>query len=191
MEFQGAEAKVTVKTDKVEKRREEKTYRHPQLDKRLRSERTSEEIRNTQRARKFGANTPEVEKKDEKTLEMEKITGKPVKECLDNNEELMNYAGENTAKMHSGDVIHGDLTTSNMMWTGEEIYIIDFGLSEISERIEDKAVDIHLLKQVLESSHPEKAEKAWEKFVEGYRELEESGKILEQLKEVESRGRYK
>lgn len=191
MEFQGAEATVEILEDRVLKRREPKEYRNRELDERLRKERTDEELKNLERARKYGVNAPEAEKTSESELELEKIDGRPLKEKISEEPELLKDVGRNVAKMHSADVIHGDLTTSNVLHTGEKVYLIDFGLSNVSERIEDKAVDIHLLKQVLNTSHPEIAEKAWEEFVSGYSEYDESGKVLERLEEVESRGRYK
>jgi len=103
----------------------------------------------------------------------------------------MKSYGTNIAYLHSTEIIHGDLTTSNAMVSNGELYVIDFGLSFRSQRLEDKAVDIHLLKQVLNSSHPEVAERAWQKFVEGYSEYEKSDEVLEQLEDVEKRGRYK
>lgn len=191
MEYRGAEAKVTLEDESAVKKRERKKYRHEDLDRKLRSERTSEELKNTRRARKYGANTPEISEKNQDTLEMERIGGEPVKKIIETDHAIAEKIGENIGRMHSGDVIHGDLTTSNILWTGREAYIIDFGLSTVSEREEDKAVDIHLFKQVLESSHPEVAKDAWEKFLEGYNTYSESEKILEQLEDVESRGRYK
>ena len=191
MEYRGAEAKVILKEESAVKKRERKKYRHSELDEKLRSSRTSEEVKNTRRARKYGANTPEISESDKDTLEMERIEGEPVKKVIEKDSGIAEKIGENIGKMHSADVIHGDLTTSNLIWTGEEAYIIDFGLSTVSERAEDKAVDIHLFKQVLESSYPEVAVEAWEKFLGGYKNYSESEKILEQLEDVESRGRYK
>lgn len=188
MKIQGAEASVEIREDEVIKKRETKNYRHPELDERIRENRTREEVKNTRRARKYGVNAPEAEKKDEKIV-FEKIEGETWKESEDL--EAMKDFGANVAKMHHGDIIHGDLTTSNVIVKDGEASIIDFGLSTVSERIEDKAVDIHLLKQVLNSSHPDIADEAWKNFVEGYREYDESEKVLEQLEEVEKRGRYK
>lgn len=186
MEYRGAEATVEV-NDEVVKKREPKKYRHPELDERLRTERTSTEARIMKAARKHGANVPPVEKVDETTLEMEKVNGEPLKDVIEP-EHLRAY-GRNVAYMHSADIIHGDLTTSNAI-LGGELYVIDFGLSFRSQRIEDRAVDIHLLKQVLESSHPE-LEDSWKQFVKGYSEYDQSDEVLEQLEDVESRGRYK
>lgn len=189
MKEKGAEATVTVEESKVIKDREPKKYRHRDIDTKIREERTSTEVKLMEEAIKYGVNAPEPEKTGETTLEMEKINGKALKEIIEEKPEIMKAYGENIAKMHSADIIHGDLTTSNAL-VGEEIQIIDFGLSFRSDRTEDKAVDIHLLKQVLNSSHPEIAEEAWNSFLSGY-SPENREEILEQLKEVEKRGRYK
>lgn len=192
MTVKGAEATVEIDEEKIVKTREPKNYRNQELDERIREERTSEELKNIQRARKYGSRIPETEKIDEKTLSQEKIEGKQLKKVIKEKPQLIEVLGENIAKMHSADVIHGDLTTSNVIYSDEEnLYVIDLGLSQVSDRIEDKAVDIHLLKQVLESSHPSIADKAWEKFLEGYEDYDGSERVLEKLEEVESRGRYK
>jgi len=84
-------------------------------------------------------------------------------------------------------------TTKNTSESGvraDKIYIIDFGLGFISSRIEDKAVDLHLIKQALEAKHYQNHEALFKNFLKSYN-LKEKDKILEQLKKVESRGRYK
>ena len=97
--------------------------------------------------------------------------------------------GKNIQKLHEAGLIHGDLTTKNII-SNSEINLIDFGLSEDSTGVEDRAVDLHLLKQILESSHPEHFDQAWENFLENYRpEFREE--VMERLEEVEERGRYK
>ncbi|MFT4893129.1 MAG: Kae1-associated kinase Bud32 [Candidatus Nanohaloarchaea archaeon] len=187
----GAEAEVEIREQKVVKRRPEKKYRHPELDKKIRKERTETEEKLITEARKYGVSVPEAEKKDNSTIELEKIEGEKLKEVVEEKPEILESLGENIALLHSTDIIHGDLTTSNAIADSGKIFLIDFGLSFRSQRTEDKAVDIHLLKQVLESSHPEAADKAWENFLKGYSEYEDSDKVLEQLEEVEQRGRYK
>lgn len=191
MKLRGAEATVEIGENQVTKKREPKVYRHSDLDRKIRQERTETELRLIKEARRYNVNAPEAERLDESTIEMDKIDGKPLKNVITDSNELMEDYGRNVAYLHSADIIHGDLTTSNAIVLGDKLYIIDFGLSSRSQRIEDKAVDIHLLKQVLNSSHPEVAENAWQKFVEGYTEYEESDQVLEQLEEVEQRGRYK
>ncbi len=189
MKMQGAEAEVEILDSRVLKTRKSKKYRHPRLDKNIIRERTENEVRNMERAILHGVNVPEAEKKDANTIQIQKIKGEAWKVKEDTN--LMERVGHNVAKMHDCNLIHGDLTTSNILIQKEEAFLIDFGLSEVSERVEDKAVDIHLLKQVLGSSHPEISGEAWEKFLEGYREYDYSDEVLERLEEVEQRGRYK
>ncbi len=187
--FKGAEATLEI-NDKVVKKREPKSYRAGEIDQKIRKERTEKEARIMKEARKNNVSVPEVEQVEDHVLEIEKIDGDQLKDVLEDNLDAMEDLGENTAKLHEADIIHGDLTTRNAMLS-DKLYLIDFGLAERSQRIEDRAVDIHLLKQVLESSHPEIADAAWEKFLEGYKKYTKSGEVLERLEEVEKRGRYK
>lgn len=188
----GAEATVEILDGKVVKRRKPKKYRHDEIDEKIRKDRTDTELDLIEEARRHNVSVPEAERIDASTLEMKRIKGKQLKEVLNSRPKLMEEYGENVALLHSTNVTHGDLTTSNAILSGENnLYLIDFGLSSRSKRIEDKAVDIHLLKQVIESSHPEIYEDAWKSFTEGYRSYEMAEEVLKQLEEVEGRGRYK
>ena len=102
----------------------------------------------------------------------------------------MKKVGEQTAKLHQNSIIHGDLTTSNMILKDSQIFLIDFGLGFISAKIEDKAVDIHLIKQALEAKHFQNHEELFQNFLKGYK-WKDSKKVIERLKVVEKRGRYK
>jgi Kae1-associated kinase Bud32 len=184
--YQGAEATVTV-DENVEKDRKEKEYRHPQLDERIRKERNKKEVRIMEKARQHGVKVPEVLNEDETEFEMQRIEGQVLKEAIEENSGLLEKLAEQVARLHSIDVIHGDLTTSNAMVSDGELYLIDFGLSDHSERVEDKAVDIHLLKQVLSASH---TEELWKIFAEKYRKEGEE-KVLDKVPEIEDRARYR
>ncbi|KAF8509867.1 kinase-like domain-containing protein [Hysterangium stoloniferum] len=83
-------------------------------------------------------------------------------------DEAMKQIGVEIAKMHLADIIHGDLTTSNMMIrpipssepssedsVRAELVLIDFGLSFVSNLIEDKAVDLFVLERAFASTHPD------------------------------------
>lgn len=72
---------------------------------------------------------------------------------LTKQEKICKQIGENIAKLHDVEIIHGDLTTSNMILQGSKVYFIDFGLGFISPKVEDKAVDLHVLRQALEAKH--------------------------------------
>jgi len=185
----GAEATVTIKPEKVEKTRKKKKYRHTEKDKKIRTERTRKEINKTQKAGKHGVNTPKILEQKETQFKMEKIEGKPLKQEIENQPKLIKKLAEQVAILHSADIIHGDLTTSNAIYTGKEIYLIDFGLAQHSNRVEDKAVDLHLLKQILETSHATQ-ENLWQLFEEKYREKGD-GQVINKLPSIEERARYK
>ena len=187
MKLQGAEAEVEILENKVIKERPEKKYRHPELDKRIRKQRTQTEYSSLSKARRNNVNVPKAEKTSDYTLNLEKLDGRTLEEEF--NSEKMTDVGENLAKLHSAGLIHGDLTTKNMI-SDDKVYLIDFGLSQDSKKVEHRAVDLHLLKQILESSHPEHFDQAWENFLEAY-QPDFREEVLERLKEVEERGSYK
>ena len=135
---------------------------------------------------------------------------------------IMKNVGISISKIHDSNIIHGDLTTSNMIFTKDptpppnhinhktkssslivnnqstsksnnnfQIFFIDFGLGFISKKIEDKAVDLHLLKQALEAKHFKNWKKLWKSLKSGYKSSKNHKVVFEKLKAVEKRGRYK
>jgi len=189
----GAEAVLIKENGLLVKDRIKKGYRLPVLDEKLRKQRTKKEAKLLEKAREL-IPVPKVIETDEKNkIEMEFIEGKKLSEHIDNlenAEEICMQIGNNTAKLHDSNIIHGDLTTSNMILKNNKVYFIDFGLGFNSERIEDKAVDLHLLRQALEAKHFKSWEKLFNFVLKGYKSKDRE-KILIQLKKVESRGRYK
>ncbi|MBS3081831.1 Kae1-associated serine/threonine protein kinase, partial [Candidatus Pacearchaeota archaeon] len=155
----GAEAIITLKNNIVTKNRIEKSYRYPDLDKKIRKLRTRSESKILQKASKI-VNVPKVINVDEKNtkIELEYIEGKRLSEYLEktNYKKMSEKIGKGLAKLHDNNIIHGDLTTSNLILNEKKnkVYFIDFGLGFHSPRIEDKAVDLHLIKQALEAKHP-------------------------------------
>ena len=104
----------------------------------------------------------------------------------------MKQIGEWIALLHNNAIMHGDLTTSNMLINEEgKLFLIDFGLSFQSTKLEDKAVDIHLLEQALESTHYKDKEQLFVAFMKGYEQSEDYYKVLERLDEVRKRGKNK
>ena len=156
---QGAEAIILKKDDKVIKRRTKKSYRIKELDDKIRKRRTKSETKLLHKASKV-IDVPRVIEVDEEAKEivMDFIDGKKLSDNLDKfplekQKKVARLIGENVAKLHNSDIIHGDLTTSNMILKNKKVYFIDFGLGYNSQKIEDRAVDIHLLRQALESKH--------------------------------------
>jgi TP53 regulating kinase-like protein len=189
----GAEAEIYIEENKILKIRVPKRYRLKQLDDELRKSRTRHEAKILEKMPKEILH-PAVLKADDKKmiLEMEFIDGKKVRDVLDINISLCLEIGRKIALMHNAGIIHGDLTTSNMILKDKKIYFIDFGLSFFSSKVEDKAVDLHLLKQALESKHYKVFEQAFDLVLQGYKEeSKEYSSVISKFNQVELRGRNK
>jgi len=188
MQFQGAEAIVEVGSTVI-KKRIPKSYRIKQLDKKLIKERTKREIAILN---KCPIPCPEIINSEKNIIEMTKVPGIKLSENLEDHPEIVKMIGKQIAKLHNKGIIHGDLTTSNIIYDGKTVYFIDFGLSLFSRKKEDKAVDLHLFRQALESKHHTIYENSYKEFLKSYKKHSEKGtEILERLEEVEKRGRYK
>jgi len=190
----GAEAIVTLNKDVVTKDRVEKSYRYPELDKKIRKLRTRAEAKILEKAKDI-VNVPKVISSNESTgkIELEYIDGKKLATHLEKTEhnKVCEKIGKELAKLHDHDIIHGDLTTSNLILKDNQVYFIDFGLGFQSSRIEDKAVDLHLIKEALEAKHPTIFEESYKSVIKGYKSSKNAKRTLEQLEKVEKRGRYK
>jgi Kae1-associated kinase Bud32 len=101
--------------------------------------------------------------------------------------QIIKMLAKEVKKMHRSGISHGDLTTSNVILKDNKIYIIDFGLGKIHGKTEDKAVDLHVLREAINAKHFENYEDLWKTFLETYEDKE----VLERLIAVEKRGRYK
>lgn len=206
---QGAEALLIRKDNQIIKKRISKGYRHPLLDNQLRVRRTRSEGKILSKINSL-ISTPRIIKIDEenKQIAMEFIQGEILSNSLDNFEmpkalSICRLIGANIAVIHNAGIIHNDLTTSNMIFHekkgefdkekhGFSLFFIDFGLAFHSSRMEDKAVDLHLLRQALESKHFERWRDYFNEAIESYKtKSADSIKVLQQLKKVEARGRYK
>jgi Kae1-associated kinase Bud32 len=208
---QGAEAIITLKnkslqknTQKenfqvIQKHRIKKSYRIPVLDQKLRKRRTKAEAKIINKLQNIIQVPKIIETDNKENIIMEFINGQKLSENLENLDykKICKQIAENISKLHDQNIIHGDLTTSNMILktkkelnSDNKIYFIDFGLAFHSHKIEDKAVDLHLLKQALEAKHFKIAEKAIEIILKSYK-ANNHKLILERIKIIEKRGRYK
>jgi Kae1-associated kinase Bud32 len=184
----GAEAIIKKEGDKVIKDRIPKSYRHKEIDEKLRTSRTKREAKILEKLKGI---TPKLIKTDKTLLEMEYIEGKALHDILTKKPLLAKKIGEKTGLMHDQNIVHGDLTTGNMILDKKnEIKFIDFGLSSISYKTEDKAVDLHLFLEAVESKHYAAKEQIWKEFLKGYNPKNKK-EILERLEIVEKRGRNK
>ncbi|VVB82363.1 KEOPS complex subunit Bud32 [uncultured archaeon] len=195
---QGAEALIILKDNFIIKDRTKKSYRIKELDEKIRKQRTRAEKKLLEKASAIINSPTPIETKEIYQIKMPFVNGKKLSETLDlfslkKQKQICLQIGKEIAKLHDSNIIHGDLTTSNMIFIEKEdkIYFIDFGLGYISNKIEDKAVDLHLLKQALEAKHFTNWKILFEEIEKGYKNSKESKKTLERLKAVEKRGRYK
>ena len=115
---------------------------------------------------------------------MEEIDGIMLKEVIDEN--LAFKVGCEISKLHSADIIHGDITSSNIMLSDEDLVFLDFGLGRYSDLDEDKAVDLLVLKKSLQSIDYEKAIAYFDCVLKGYGD----SKVINNISDIEKRGRY-
>ncbi len=194
----GAEAIIYLDKNKIIKHRISKSYRHPELDKKIIKQRTKAEIKILISASKIVSVPLPETKKEESKIIMPLIKGDKLSEKLDTyalekQKKLMFNLGKETASLHKAGIIHGDLTTSNLIYKDKKIYFIDFGLGSLNGKYEDKGVDLHLLSQAIDAKHPKNSKKLFENFKKGYssKDKEEAEKIFEKLEKIERRRRYK
>ncbi|KAJ1984629.1 serine/threonine-protein kinase bud32 [Dimargaris verticillata] len=201
---QGAEAKVYATSfygrDAIVKERFPKTYRHPDLDKKLTHKRVVQEARCLARCQRAGIDVPALYNVDTYTnvIYMERIAGRTVKLCLLDPEtdqaaavQVATKIGESLAALHAIDIVHGDLTTSNLFLrdSNGSLAIIDFGLSYHSHMIEDKAVDLYVLERAFLSTHPD-SQAIFDRILEVYlAHCKQAQKVFAKLEDVRLRGR--
>ncbi|XP_069740338.1 EKC/KEOPS complex subunit TP53RK isoform X2 [Narcine bancroftii] len=207
---QGAESKIYkgnfLGKPTIVKERFPKAYRHSALDKKLSHRRTAQEVRSILRCRKAGIATPVVYFVDYNAscIYLEDLVGAlTVRDYIASVQKskqdtgtlfpLAERIGQILAKMHDEDVIHGDLTTSNMMIRQPEkelrLVLIDFGLSFISALPEDKGVDLYVLEKAFLSSHPN-TESVFKVFLNSYSNTsKKSAPVIKKLDVVRQRGR--
>ncbi len=184
----------------VRKQRVPKPYRHSELDHKIRTERTILEGRLLSEAKRGGVPTPALYQIDTEssTLVMEFLDGTTLRDSVSSMGKLeiskaFEQFGEYVAQLHNEGIVHGDLTTSNVIVDGEgRLSIIDFGLGDYSPELEARGVDLHLLLRTLESSHHEVLADSWASFQQGYRRhyKGKSDQVIEKVREIRRRGRY-
>jgi len=177
-----------------------KLYRIQALDDALRTRRTLLEARTLMNLHAQGIPVPLVHEIDPAhgIIIMQKILGMRLKDCVNSLSDSVRNAvfyeiGQWIARMHLAMYVHGDLTTSNIIYTPHgKLFFIDFGLSMYSSSIEDHAMDLHLYKRVLSSTHGLHYPQIYEKFIQGYQTErgQEGLEIINRVAAIELRGRY-
>ncbi len=185
----------------VLKKRLPKRYRLPELDREIQVQRTKHEPQIIHKAKEAGVSTPIIfmVDLDESAIIMEFVEGRQVKQVLNDlpREKRMHLCGQIgrlIGRLHSSGIIHGDLTTSNLILTPRgKIVFLDFGLSEQTRELEARGVDLHLMKRALNSTHYKHADECFEAIMDGYKEIigrTVARKVQDKIMEIEKRGRY-
>ncbi|MCW4004256.1 MAG: KEOPS complex kinase/ATPase Bud32 [Candidatus Bathyarchaeota archaeon] len=178
-----------------------KRYRPDELDKQIRGYRTIHEPQLMHEAKTAGVATPLIYMVNvpESTIVMEFIEGEQVKQLLNKAAKAQRHdvcvkIGESIARLHQHGLIHGDLTTSNMILScNGRVFFVDFGLGEKNTEIEARGVDLHLMKRALQSTHYKFWEECLQSVLCGYTSVlgvEMAEKVYEKIREIERRGRY-
>ncbi len=191
----GAEAVVYREDGSLVKERISKPYRHPEIDSKLRKLRTRREAKVLQKLKEIGFPSPALHYFDDKSMKvnMEFLDGEKVRDVLHKDPlKISRQIGEKVALLHNNDIIHYDLTTSNMILKEGKVHLIDFGLSFFSKRPEDMAVDLHLLDRAMESRHHKHYPECFNEALKGYMSAAKKGKeVVERFRQVKLRGRNK
>jgi len=204
---QGAEARLYtgqfLDQDVIVKERFSKKYRHPELDVTLTKERHRSECRALLKCKSLGVPAPTMYLCDNETsvIVMERFTNATtarelINKLLQENdqtnlEKLAQAIGSLVAKIHTGGLIHGDITTSNIMVEGvDKLYFIDFGLSFQEGVPEDKGVDLYVLERALVSTHPN-TEALFQVILNAYKSASgnQGSEVLKKFEEIRQRGR--
>ena len=197
----GAEANLYIGTyldmKCVFKIRKPKKYRNKDLDKKIRKRRTHSETMIQMKARESGIRTPIIWHIDLENyvIIMEFIEGETIRdEIMNEKMEIESFArllAFDVASLHNINLVHGDLTTSNLLITQNKITYLDFGLGMISEDIEEKAVEIDLLSRVIASTHPNITDKFFPIFIKEYIKTYEYGSdVMNRVEKISKQGRY-
>jgi N6-L-threonylcarbamoyladenine synthase/protein kinase Bud32 len=197
----GAEANIYpskwLDYDVIIKNRVSKSYRIPEIDLRLRKKRTKQESKLLGESKRCGVKTPLIFDVDKKnfSIVMEKIHGPVVKDVLDKSDsstlrKICVEIGKNLAKLHNCGIIHGDLTSSNLILCGESVYFLDFGLGTISDLVEDKGVDLLVFKKAISGVHNDISDECMRYILKGYENVDDFNAVTKKIAEIENRGRY-
>ena len=201
----GAEASIFLESwhgrRVIVKARLPKSYRVPLLDNSIRSTRTSREAHMLHDSKRAGVPTPTVYQVDGKTctIVMEYLSGPRLKEALFTMNETdrkltLRLVGSLIGRLHSAGIVHGDLTTSNMiLGQRSKLFFIDYGLSGYSHELEAQGIDILLMSRALKSAHSSLYSRAFGHALEGYEAAVGKGDtdlVLKKMREIEKRGRY-
>lgn len=216
---QGAEGRLFIEEFKgvncLVKERFIKSYRHLNLDTQISRQRMKAETKASERCLKAGILAPKIFHMDlkerkiymeffEKAITVKDFVNKFLpNQCVPDEtqnkliNELFEKIGTIIGTMHAKNIIHGDLTTSNILlnpktedFSDYDVIMIDFGLSHYEEGAEDKGVDLYVLERALLSTHSNLPQ-LFDIVLQNYRKMnsKEENTVIAKFEEVRARGR--
>ena len=189
---EGAEAQIErVSKNILRKVRVSKGYRVSALDNKLRRFRNKREFKVLSKLYEAGVNCPKVFdiNENEFFFTFEYVCGDLLRDVLDH--KLLSKAFSQIVKMHNCGVVHNDLTSLNMIVKSGRVFLIDFGLSNFSVRIEDRAVDLNLFFSCIRNEHSDFYKFKKELLDKYSRSVRNGERVVKRLFEIEKRGRNK
>ncbi len=184
----------------VLKWRQTKPYLLKDIDSQLNKTRTSRECKMLTTARTLGVPTPAVYSVDliNYTILMDYIEGTQFKQMANTLSserltKLCHQFGHLIAVLHRADMVHGDPTTSNLIVDSKyNLWMVDFGLSEMNATVEMKGADLHLIRRALETTHWDLEEVMLTATLDGYLDTleEDANDAISRMSEIRERGRY-
>ena len=198
---EGAEATVTagkwMGKPAVLKMRRPRSYRHPDLDRRLTRSRLSVEVRVLGRLQQSGFSSPSLYDCDieESWILISRIDGRPLYEAISDCSagiDVMENIGALIRRLHEEDISHGDLTTHNILIDEMgNLSLIDFGLARVSPELEHMGLDLQVLNECLTASHSELGG-AVDAMLGGYIDAgnNEAANVVSRFETIRGRVRY-
>jgi len=182
----GAEARITkhelFSKPVITKLRISKEYRNKILDTKIIKQRTKSEALLLKKIKELNLFAPTIYYVGKNQIIMEYL------ENSNEHHKMLKEIGESIATLHNNNIIHGDLNLINILTKDNKVYFIDFGLGFVSNKLEDKATDLLVLKKTLLSL--KSTEKLWKEILGGYQTKTNNKSIVTKIKEIEGRGRY-
>jgi Kae1-associated kinase Bud32 len=188
---EGAEARISYfylnSKQYILKERIPKAYRAKELDTQILSKRIKSEVKNLILTKLANVNCPVVFYFDTKKIIMEYLPYKESKELLKSNKNILELIARDVVKLHKNNIIHGDLTLCNILFDkkNNKPYFIDFGLSYVSTKMEDKAMDLEVLREIIIADF---SEHLWKIFENEY--AKQNPDVIKYMEKIQKRKKY-
>ncbi len=198
-EMKGAESRISIEQylgmSVISKFRPHKSYRIPELDREIRKSRMKNEVTIASRLHEYQVNSPVPFLVDLEgmTIKMQQVGKETLRTALlrnKNDVQIIKELAKLVGRMHAAGISHGDLTTSNVMYSPQHLYLIDGSMGNSVAEIKDMGQDIFLLKESFHSMHSDIPD-IWEIFRDVYLESHNQAReVYSEMERIETTRRY-